>query len=104
MESFSVFSNKSATEENYPYLMDVQSELLSGLETRLVIPLMKKEGVGRGVIKILNPIVRIGTLDYVVLTQQMAAIPKAILGHKIKDCDFDRAEVLGAIDFLVTGI
>lgn len=40
MPQFSVYKNKNAaTKARVPYLLDVQSNLLSELETRVVVPL-----------------------------------------------------------------
>jgi len=104
VSDFAVHHNKSLAAENYPYLLDVQSELLSGLDTRLVIPLMKKEEIRNAIIKNLNPIARVGGLEYVVVTQQMAAVPKVVVGEKVDHSEFSRTDVLTAIDFLITGI
>lgn len=104
MADFLVYSNNSLSGENYPYLLDVQSDLLSRLDTRLVIPLMRKEQIGKATIKNLNPIAQVNEENFVVMTQQMAAIPKITLGERIENANIDRTEILTAIDFLITGI
>jgi toxin CcdB len=104
MSDFRIYENQSATSENYPFLIDVQSELLSALDTRLVIPLMRSEAMGRKPIRNLNPPVRVNGSQYFAITQQMAAIPKAILGGVMGEIEFSRLEILNSIDFLVTGI
>ena len=104
MPDFKIYQNKSPTLENYTYLVDVQSELLSALETRLVIPLIKSEEIGRHLIKNLNPSITVNRNEFIAMTQQMAAIPKGILGNLVEDVDFSRSEILDSIDFLVTGI
>jgi len=104
MSDFRIYENRSATSENYPFLIDVQSDLLSALETRLVIPLMRSENIGRKPIKNLNPLVKVNGSSYIAMTQQMAAIPKAILGTMMEVMEFSRLEILNSIDFLVTGI
>jgi len=104
MSDFKVHESKSANSENYPFLIDVQSELLGNLETRLVIPLVKVEDLGKHQIKNLNPRIRIRENEYFAMTQQMAAIPKAILGEVVDQVQFSRIEILNSIDFLITGI
>ena len=104
MSNFRIYENKSQTVENYPFLVDVQTELLSALETRLVVPLMRSEEIGRRPIKKLNPSMRINGIEYLAMTQQMAAIPKGILGNEIRVDEYSRTEILSSIDFLVTGI
>ena len=104
MADFQIHQNRSTTSENYPFLLDVQSELLSALETRLVIPLIRSEELGKRSIRNLNPLVRVNGEDYLAVTQQMAAIPRSILGNAIEMAEFSRIEILNSIDFLVTGI
>jgi len=104
MAAFRIHRNKSSSSEQYPYIVDVQSELLSDLETRLSIPLTASTEIVGKPIRNLNPTVVIGKDVYVVLTQQMAAIPRAVLGEELKDVAIDRSQILSSIDFLITGI
>jgi toxin CcdB len=93
-----------ASKNVYPYLLDVQSPLLSSLETRLVIPLAAKRKFDKEIIKNLNPVIKAENKEYVVLTQQMAAIPCKSIGAVVCDCLSSRQDVIAAIDFLITGI
>ena len=102
--SFAVYRNNSASAESYPYVLDVQSELLSNLDTRLAIPLVAARSQFGKPIRNLNPTVLIGETNYIVLTQQMAAVPKKLLGEPLDHVIVDRSEVLSSIDFLITGI
>ena len=104
MADFRIYQNRSATSDNYPFLVDVQSELLSALETRLVIPLLKSKEIGTKSIKNLNPKVTVGGTEYLCMTQQMAAVPKSILGNMVEMTEFSRSEILSSIDFLIAGI
>jgi len=52
----------------------------------------------------LNPAIAIGDVRYFVLTQQMAAVPKAVLGERLDNVEVDRGRILSSIDFLITGI
>jgi len=104
MSDFRVYENRSTNSESYPFLLDVQSELLESLDTRLVIPLVKSEDVGRHQIRNLNPRIRIRENEYFAMTQQMAAISKAILGEAVEQAEFSKIDVLSSIDFLITGI
>lgn len=101
MESFVVYKNKSASQGMYPYLMDVQAPVLGDLGTRTVIPLYAYDDKIQ--IKILNPLVMVDSKKYLLLTQQIASIPKGCLGDRVSNVIMDRGEVLASIDFLVTG-
>jgi toxin CcdB len=90
--------------QTYPYLIDVQTTLLTDLETRVVIPVALKSKFGKGIIKNLNPIITINKKEYVIITQQISGIPSRQLGSSVCDCLSLRQEILSAIDFLITGI
>jgi toxin CcdB len=92
-----------ASKKLYPYLLDVQSNLLELLETRLVIPLSQKTNFADKVIKDLTPLISINGTEYIILTQQMAAIHKKNLGSLVCDCSENRHQILSSIDFLITG-
>lgn len=90
--------------QTYPYLIDVQTTLLTDLETRVVIPVALKSKFGKGIIKNLNPLITINKKEYVIITQQISGIPSRQLGSSVCDCLSLRQEILSAIDFLITGI
>ena len=83
-------------------MINVQSSILSDLNSRLVIPVIKKELL-KEKIKILNPEITINNEAWIVLTQQMSSISLSILGEEIEDVEMDRSTILSAIDFLITG-
>jgi toxin CcdB len=87
----------------YPYFIDVQTPLLSSLETRVVIPLSLKKYFHNTITK-LNPLITIGNKEYVVLTQQLTAIPVSAIGSEVSSHTIDRKQILASIDFLITGI
>ena len=104
MSQFSLHHNSNPiSKKSYPYLMDVQSSLLDNLETRLVIPLISQEKFSGLQIKGLNPSVAINSKEYILLTQQMAAIHVKNLGPQVSGSQMNRHEILSAIDFLITG-
>ncbi len=105
MSQYHIYENLNQnSKQTYPYLIDVQTTLLSDLETRIVIPVSLKSKFGKGIIKNLNPIISINKKEYVIITQQIAGIPIKQLGSSVCDCLSSRHEILSAIDFLITGI
>jgi len=105
MAQYHIYENlNSSSKSVYPYLVDVQATILNDLETRIVIPLAIKDKFGNGIVKNLNPIIKIHKKDYVLITQQMAGISNKQIGSSICDCLSSRQEILSAIDFLITGI
>lgn len=88
----------------YPLLVDVQAELLSRLATRVVVPLVAMRRHGARPITRLNPVVRFKDTDYVLLFQELAAIPATALGEVVGSLAGRRGELVAALDLLFTGI
>lgn len=105
MPQFTVYKNKNpATRAAYPFLLDVQTNLLSELQTRIVIPLTKTGGLTKKPIKNLMPILPIEGENYLLLTPQLAGILKTDLGAAVTTVSAYRDDIIGALDFLITGI
>ena len=104
MAHLDVFRNPDATTAGViPYVVDVQSELLSGLPTHVVIPLAYPEAIETRPILRLNPKVGVGDTALVVLTQDLAAVPSRLLRNPVANLSSQRDEILAALDFLFTG-
>lgn len=88
----------------FPLLLDVQADLLSPLATRVVVPLAKLKSYGMKPITRLNPVIRIGRDDHVLVFQEMAAVPVSALGKSVGSLAARRTELVGALDLLFTGI
>ncbi len=100
MAQFDVYENlNEKTKKNIPYLLDIQNDILKNLTTRVVIPLV----VSKDAINFLNPKFVINEIDVILSTAELASIPKEILGNKICSLEDRREEIIGAVDFLVTG-
>ena len=103
MANFSVHKNNSNSKVKYPYLINVQHNIVDNLSTRLAIPVVEKKYFENLGIKVLNPEIKIENTSFFVLTQQMATIPKKYLGSVVEETTIDRNQILAAIDFLITG-
>jgi toxin CcdB len=105
MPQFSVYKNKNPTSRSaYPYLVDIQSDLLRDLNTRVVVPLVKMTALGKKPIQHLTPIVEVDGQKYLMLMPQLAGISVKDLGARVGSVAKQRNDIVGAIDFLVTGI
>ena len=80
----------------------VQSDHMSDLDTRLVLPLMPLEKGGTPASR-LNPVVMIDGAPYIVVTQHAAAIKTSQLGFSIGNLAAFRDEITTALDLLITG-
>lgn len=105
MPQFLLYRNSNkATQKNYPYLLDIQSNLLSELRTTVVIPLMPKRIAGSHAISKLNPEIRVKNENLIAMTQSLAGIDRNVLGDPISDLTHYRSEIFAAIDFMLSGI
>ena len=105
MTQFTVYANKNPhTRAAVPFLLDIQNDLLNGLETRVVVPLRPALNLKGKVLKTLTPLLMIEGESFVMLTPQLAGILKSELGAPVAQVQQHRAEIIAAIDLLVTGV
>ena len=98
MARFSVYKNN----DGFGYLLDVQSDILSGLNTRVVVPLQRIDDSPKPA-AYLNPIFGIENESYVMLTQFIAAIPESELNKHVTDLKEFHSEIMTALDMVFTG-
>src|SRR5690242_16538846 len=104
MPQFNIYINKNPkSKSSIPYLLDVQSDLLSELATRVVIPLYQRKALNLKPIKQLMPEFDIGGKKFILMTPQLAGIFTKDLGEPAGDLQEHRAQVIAAIDLLITG-
>lgn len=104
MAQFDVYLNQNATtRKDIPYLLDVQSDLLDTLATRVVVPLVFAKEMGLAA-KHLNPQFKIKGTAVVMSTAELAGISNRSLGNKIASLMNKRDEIIAALDLLFTGI
>ncbi len=104
MAQFSVYRNRDPrTRANFPLLVDVQSDLLEPLNTRVVIPLTKAPALTRKRVSHLTPEIPFAGDKYVLMTPQLAGINRAGLGPLAGSLAEERQIILSALDFLLRG-
>ncbi len=89
---------------DYPLLLDLQAELLGSLATRVVAPMISVKKHGARPITRLNPLVKVRGVDYLILFQELAAVPTAALGEVVGSLAARRSELIAALDLLFTGV
>lgn len=102
MAQFDVYRNP-APGGAVPYLLDVQCALFEDLATRVVVPLVRPEVVDGKPASHLNPVLEVEGTQVVMLTQELAGIARRNLGERVGSLAGSRQEILGALDFLLTG-
>lgn len=104
MRQFCVYRNRNtATRSAYPLLLNVQSELISGTGTRVVVPLVPAGRIIPTMLPLV-PNISVGGKSHVMVTPLMTAVELADLGALEGDLSGERAIILAALDFLVSGI
>lgn len=104
MARFEVFCNSGAHADDVPFLLDVQSDLLQGLETRVVIPLRRCDRfpVSR-IPQRLTPVFNIEGIACLLETPKLAAVPQRLLKQPVCSLTAEQAVITGALDFLFQG-
>lgn len=99
MARFDIYENS----EGNGFLLDVQSDLLSGLNTRVVVPLLERDNAPTPA-KRLNPVFTVIGVEVVMATQFLAAMPAGELKRFI-DClqEEQQHDASAALDMLFMG-
>ncbi len=105
MAQFDVYGNANpATRARIPYLLDVQSDLLDSLATRIVVPLCKPDVLSGKPAERLNPAFEVEGRKVLMLTPQLAGVPRRILGEPVANLASERQAIVAALDLAITGI
>ena len=100
MAQFSVYKNDDLkSNKEYPYLLNVQNDILASLHTCVVVPL----SLTIKPIKNLNPVFEIEGRNVVMSTAQIAGIDRAMLSKEVANIEEFRREIVDAIDFMIVG-
>jgi toxin CcdB len=104
MPQFSVYRNRNPQSKGrFPLLLDVQSDLLEPLATRVVVPLAAATSARSRLMQTLTPILKIDGKEYLLMTPQLAGIPVNALGPSVGNLIAERQAVTAALDFLIAG-
>ena len=104
MAQFDIHRNPNAvSNDTYPYLLDVQSDLLDELSTRVVVPLARADVFGRRAGR-LNPAFEVDGQPVVMATPLIAGIAWTALGERMGSLDPARDAIVAALDVLITGV
>ncbi len=83
-------------------VLDVQSNHLPGLETRVVVPLFPQGKVAKPATG-LNPVVDVNGERFTMFTQFIAAVPRRELKQLVASLGVYHDELVRALDMLLTG-
>ena len=104
MARFDVYANPGRHANTTPYLLDVQSDLLDGLDSRMVIPLRSVKHFPKVTVpNRLTPVLRINDDDFLLETPKMGAVPQRVLKSPVVSLAEAQSQIIDAVDFLFQG-
>jgi len=104
MARFDVYRNPGSHSSSTPYLLDAQSDLLSGLDTQMVIPLRSLAYFPDVHLpEDLTPTFKIEGVEVLLETPKMGAVPSRILKEPVANLANEHSRILAALDFLFQG-
>jgi len=105
MAQFDVYRNRNAaSRSSFPYLLDVQSDLLDTLATRVVVPMCRPELLKGKLAERLNPVFQVESRKMVMLTPELAGVSRKALGEPVVNLAGQRPAIIAALDLVITGI
>ena len=105
MARFDIYPNPGHTKKSdVPYLLEVQSDLLSALDSRVVVPMRRVDRFDKVALpESLAPVFEIGGLPCFMETAKLAAVPAKILQTPVASLSDHHAAITAALDFLFQG-
>jgi toxin CcdB len=104
MPQYAVYRNENpGSREEFPFLVDVQADLLDELGTRVVIPLAKAVELTGFPMRYLVPVVPFQGKQHALLTPQLAGILREELGPQAGSLADQARVISAALEFLLRG-
>lgn len=104
MAQFDVYKNPSEKSRRYyPYLVDIQSPYLSGIATRIVLPLGYASLFSNLAMKKLTPEITYEDEELLLLTLQISSVPSKTLTEPVGSLAHFREEIISSLDFAIAG-
>ena len=105
MAQFDVHRNTNpASKKRYPLLLDIQSDLLDDLATRVVVPLAMLEERSAPSITRLMPVLEVEGRQLTLHTAQLASVARKTLGPQVASLAVHREDIVAALDVLISGV
>ena len=88
----------------YPYVVDVQSDLLSSLATRMVVPLAVTALAATDLPRRLCPVMTVKGQSLMLVPFEAAPLDKRLLKKKLASVHDRSHEIIAAMDAVLSGI
>jgi toxin CcdB len=87
---------------DYPFAVDVQADLMSHLDSRIVIPVQRRTKFGQ-IISVIHPVIDIEGEPCVLATHALGSVPRRFLTRPVTSLAEHRDQITRALDLLFTG-
>lgn len=102
MTQFDVFAQGFGKQRAFPYIVALQSDILSPLKTIIVAPLRRFSAMPT--VSRLNPVLVVNDEGFMLAVAEMFPAPAHLLGRPVANLASERDRIIAAIDMLFTGI
>ena len=103
MAQFDVYRNDNArSRDAFPYMLDLQSDMLAALLTRVIAPL--EPLTADPPMRRLNPIFTIEGRSVVMVTADLTSVRREQLRERVVSLESHRYNIIAAIDILWSGV
>ena len=100
---FDIYINKNkTTNKEFPYLLDIQSDTLKKLATRIVVPLTPISNI-KHPLKTLHLYVSVKNKKFIAMFDELASYPALELIEPITNISIHRGEIFEAMDLIIQG-
>ena len=105
MPQFDIYVNPNKKSRiAYPFIIDMQNNLVDDLTTRIVAPLALYSKFKDEELKKLTPRVSYKERELLILIPQVSSMPSKLLKEPVGSLSHLRDEIIAALDFAIIGI
>lgn len=105
MPQFDIYVNPNKKSRiAYPFIIDMQNNLVDDLTTRIVAPLALYSKFKDEELKKLTPRVSYKERELLILIPQISSMPAKLLKEPVGSLSHLRDEIIAALDFAIIGI
>ena len=104
MAQFDLYRHaKSITQEILPLVLDVPSDGLEDLRTRVVIPLTQSQTLSRNPLKTLTSAIEVSGTSHILVTLEPAGVAQRDPGPRMPVIPEERLKIIAAMGLPITG-
>ena len=90
--------------DQYPCVVDVQSDLLGSLATRMVVPLAVTTLAAHDLPRQLCPVIAVKGKNLMLVAFEAAPLGRRLLKHKLASVKHRASDIIAAMDAVVSGV